>query len=557
VDQNRERGLVKSSENPAGAETFGMKTFSVARPWLPVTVAIVALAATLILWRALLQQERTQTERVVKLATYSIRADMIADMNLRILGLVRIAKLWDIWEKPRKSEFELHTTLFISHDPGCVAIGWISLKNEVNWVVPVDGDARIRELILSEDAEEQGSLAKALETRDAVVARTAQLTPDEKFLPVWVPVFIDNKPEGFIVGVFRLHTLLDDITSDHADLGYEVQVSEGSKPVYRLSGAIPKNEWAQEATVPLPGNSWQLGIWPSAKALPDTYPLSRVMLAGGILVTALLTLTVYLAQKARLWAQHVEATNLELVKENADRRRAEESLHRLSARLLQLQDEERRHIARELHDSTAQTLFALSIKLRLISESHSPGDPESQQLLGESRQLADQCLSEMRTMSYLLHPPSLDDLGLLPACRSLAKGFTERSGILVDLDLPSHLKRLPLDVETALFRVVQESLSNIHRHSGSKTARIQLAEEENRIRLEVSDQGRGIVNELLDQVIDTTQLGVGIAGMRARIRQLGGQLDIRSTSRGTSVVAVVPLPGKTQSEANQSAVVVS
>ena len=557
MDQNRERGLVKSSENPAGAETFGMKTFSVARPWLPVTVAIVALAATLILWRALLQQERTQTERVVKLATYSIRADMIADMNLRILGLVRIAKLWDIWEKPRKSEFELHTTLFISHDPGCVAIGWISLKNEVNWVVPVDGDARIRELILSEDAEEQGSLAKALETRDAVVARTAQLTPDEKFLPVWVPVFIDNKPEGFIVGVFRLHTLLDDITSDHADLGYEVQVSEGSKPVYRLSGAIPKNEWAQEATVPLPGNSWQLGIWPSAKALPDTYPLSRVMLAGGILVTALLTLTVYLAQKARLWAQHVEATNLELVKENADRRRAEESLHRLSARLLQLQDEERRHIARELHDSTAQTLFALSIKLRLISESHSPGDPESQQLLGESRQLADQCLSEMRTMSYLLHPPSLDDLGLLPACRSLAKGFTERSGILVDLDLPSHLKRLPLDVETALFRVVQESLSNIHRHSGSKTARIQLAEEENRIRLEVSDQGRGIVNELLDQVIDTTQLGVGIAGMRARIRQLGGQLDIRSTSRGTSVVAVVPLPGKTQSEANQSAVVVS
>ena len=530
------------------------KTRTITRPWLPVLVALASISATLVLWNAMVNQQRTQTERVVKLATYSIRADMVADMNLRILGLVGIAKLWDIWEKPRKSEFELHTTLFISHDPGCVAVGWVDINNAVNWVVPVDGDARIRELIMSIDDEERKTLNKTLQTRDAVVARAVQLTPDEKFLPVWVPVFVDNKPEGFIVGVFRVHTLLDDITADHADLGYEVRVSEGSNVIYSLSGAIPRNAWAQEAVVPLPGINWRLEIWPSAKALPDTFSLPSAILLGGVLVSVLLSLTVYLAQKARVWAQHVEAANSELVTENAERRRIEESLHRLSARLLQLQDEERRHIARELHDSTAQTLFALSIKLRLISESESPGDAESKQLMGESRQLADQCLAEMRTMSYLLHPPSLDDLGLLPACRSLAKGFTERSGILVDMDLPAKLDRLPQEVETALFRVIQESLSNIHRHSGSKNARIQLSADEDSIHLEVSDQGRGFVNEMLDQVIDNTRIGVGIAGMQARVRQLGGRLEVRSTSKGTTVIATLPLQAKTLSDQARSAV---
>jgi two-component system, NarL family, sensor kinase len=166
--------------------------------------------------------------------------------------------------------------------------------------------------------------------------------------------------------------------------------------------------------------------------------------------------------------------------------------------------------------------------------------------LRESRQLAEQCLSEMRTMAYLLHPPSLDELGLVPACRSLVKGFTERSGILVDLKAPANLDRLPREMETALFRVMQESLSNIHRHSGSKTACIQLSQSDQEIRLEVSDQGRGLVREMLDREIDQTRLGVGIAGMRERIRQLGGQLEIRSSSKGTIVIAVLPRHRETQ-----------
>jgi signal transduction histidine kinase len=507
---------------------------------LPMLVALASVAATLVLWHALRGQERAQTERVVKLATYSIRADMIADMNIRISGLVRLAKLWEIWEKPRRNEFELHTSLYISHEPGCLAVGWVSPTYDVNWVVPVDGDVPIRQLNLSTDGEQRHQLESLLQTHAALVGHSVHLSQDERLLPVWVPVFEKDRFQGFILGVFRVRALLDDITSDHADLGYEVVVAEGQNPIYYLSSAIPRNKWAQEATVPLPGTNWRLQIWPGAKAMPDTYPLSTVVLVGGIFVALQLTLTVYLAQRARLWARHVEAVNLELVKENAERRRTEESMHRLSSRLLQLQDEERRHIARELHDSTAQTLYGLAIKLRLVSKSERAPDPKSEQLLKESQQLAEQCLSEMRTMAYLLHPPSLDELGLLPACRSLVKGFTERSNILVDLKVPSDLDRLPREIETALFRVMQESLSNIHRHSGSQTACIQLSESDQEIRLEVSDQGRGLVREMVDRVIDETRLGVGIAGMRERLRQLGGQLEIRSSSKGTTVIAVLP-----------------
>jgi signal transduction histidine kinase len=507
---------------------------------LPLLVAVVTVAATLVLWHALRGQERAQTERVVKLATYSIRADMIADMNIRILGLVRLAKLWDIWEKPRENEFRLHTSLYISHEPGCVAVGWVTPDLDINWAVPVDGDVAIRQLTLATQGEQRHLLNSSLQTHEAMVGHSVQLSQEERYLPVWVPIFEKNSFQGYIVGVFRVHTLLDDITSDHADLGYEVVVVEGQNPIYYLSSAIPKNNWAQETTVPLPGAKWGLQIWPSTKAMPDTYPLSQVVLMGGVFVALQLTLTVYLAQKARLTARHVEAANQELMKENAERRRTEESMHQLSARLLQVQDEERRHIARELHDSTAQTMYGVAIKLRLIAESESARDPKSDQLLTESRQLAEQCLSEMRTMAYLLHPPSLDELGLVPACRSLVKGFTERSGILVDLKAPANLDRLPREMETALFRVMQESLSNIHRHSGSKTACIQLSQSDQEIRLEVSDQGRGLVREMLDREIDHTRLGVGIAGMRERIRQLGGQLEIRSSSKGTIVIAVLP-----------------
>ena len=505
--------------------------------WLPLVVAIVSVTATLVVWRALRKQEHVQVERVVKLATYSIEADMVADMDIRIRDLADLARLWQIRDQPSKQEFETRATLYISHVPGCVAIGWISPENALKWVVPVDGDIYLRQLLAISSESVRNKLQSTLQTRSPLVTPTIVLLQDERVVPVWVPVFAGDQFEGFIVGVFRVHPLLDDITSDHSDLGYEVVVTEARRPIYILSNAIPENEWAQEAKIELPGTEWRLRIWPGAKVFPDTLPLSRVVLLGGLIMSLQLSLTAFLGLRERNTAKRIDAVNRELTAENAERRRAEESLHRLSGRLLSLQDEERRRIARELHDSTAQLLYGLTIKLKLLSESLVSSPSQETQALSESMQMADQCVRDIRTISYLLHPPSLDELGLAPALRSLAKGFTERSGIKVDLSLPEDLGRLPRDVETALFRIVQEGLSNVHRHSGSKTARIKVFNAGGEIVLVISDDGKGFPPEIL---VTSAGLGVGIAGMRERARQLGGRLEIHSSSVGTEVMAILP-----------------
>lgn len=216
-------------------------------------------------------------------------------------------------------------------------------------------------------------------------------------------------------------------------------------------------------------------------------------------------------------------------------KQAEESLQLLTGRLLQLQDEERRRIARELHDTTAQNLTALSMNLSLLGQSCSAWTDESRQLLADCLTNTDQCCEEIRTLSYLLHPPQLDEMGLIGAAKEFADGFARRSGFRLNLELPPAGTRLPRDVEMALFRVLQESLGNVHRHSGSKTATVRLMRGPDEVRLEVLDAGCGIPDGR-----QTSGLGVGIAGMQERMKQVGGKLEIDSGPNGTTIRAIVP-----------------
>ncbi len=225
-------------------------------------------------------------------------------------------------------------------------------------------------------------------------------------------------------------------------------------------------------------------------------------------------------------------------------KQAEERLQQLSGRLIKLQEEERQRISRELHDTTASSLTALIANLALVRRSAAALDSRAHKALSESLELARQCVREIRTVSYLLHPPLLDELGLASALRWYTDGFAKRSGVSIDLDLPVKLDRLPRDAETALFRIVQEGLTNIHLHSGSPTARIRIACEANQITLTLRDEGRGIPAKILEGPADNIQgLGVGIAGMRERVRQLGGRMEISTGKKGTTVKAILPLPG--------------
>ncbi len=231
-----------------------------------------------------------------------------------------------------------------------------------------------------------------------------------------------------------------------------------------------------------------------------------------------------------------------MARDITERRRSEKSLRELSARLMHAQDEERRRIARELHDSTSQTLSALAVNLALLKQHLHELGGRASDLLSESEALVDEASREIRTVAQLLHPPQLEESGLAAAVRGYSTSFAERSGVELDLDVPLTLTaRLPQDVETAIFRILQESLTNIHRHSGSPTASVRLAFEDSEVTLEVKDQGRGMPSEILDTSGSVAALGVGVAGMRERVRQLGGRLEIASGSAGTTVKAILPV----------------
>jgi PAS domain S-box-containing protein len=215
-------------------------------------------------------------------------------------------------------------------------------------------------------------------------------------------------------------------------------------------------------------------------------------------------------------------------------------------RLMKTQDEERRRIARELHDSAGQTLAVLGINLAQLVDRAKSLAPELAKEGKEIEAIVQQLSREIRTTSYLLHPPLLDESGLASALSWYVEGLAERSQIAVTLDVAANLGRLPGDMELAIFRVVQECLTNIHRHSGSKTAVIRVSRTGETVRTEVRDQGKGISPERLLE-IQSQGSGVGIRGIRERIRHFHGEMKIESSGSGTSVIVIIPMPREARS----------
>jgi signal transduction histidine kinase len=205
-----------------------------------------------------------------------------------------------------------------------------------------------------------------------------------------------------------------------------------------------------------------------------------------------------------------------------------------------MQDEERRRIARELHDSAGQITVALDLNLASILAEAKSLSPKAEKACREASELAQQLSGELRTISHLLHPPLLDEAGLPSAVTWLVDGFAERSKISVKLDLGPDLGRFSPEVETALFRVVQECLTNIHRHSESRAATVHIARDADEVKVEVRDQGKGMPSGS-NGSRGRGSMGVGIQGMRERITQLGGRFEIHSGKNGTAVVASVPV----------------
>ena len=219
----------------------------------------------------------------------------------------------------------------------------------------------------------------------------------------------------------------------------------------------------------------------------------------------------------------------------------EQALGEMSSRLLSLQDEERRRIARDLHDITGQTLAAQGMMLGSLLEFQPNLDPQVRKVVSECAALNQRITDEVRTLSYLLHPPLIEERGLASAIKSFVEGFSARTGIKIAIEIEVDFPRLPSEIEIALFRVVQESLANVRRHSGASRCTVALRHAAAEIILSIRDFGRGMQSEILNSQ-DKVSLGVGILGMRERIRQLSGELEISShENEGTLVTVHLPL----------------
>lgn len=229
----------------------------------------------------------------------------------------------------------------------------------------------------------------------------------------------------------------------------------------------------------------------------------------------------------------LQMSNQALRAEIAERTRAEEAVQELSRRMLRVQEEERRKLARELHDGATQNLLALSLDIARVRKTIT-GEPVPDGTLAEWMQMTEDCVNELRTISYLLHPPLLEELGLTITLRGFVEGFARRSGINVTMNISGELDKLGFEVELAVFRILQEGLSNVHRHSRSNTATVQASCDGRTFQLVISDQGRGIPDGFVE--------GVGMASMRERVRLLKGDMIVTSGQGGTSISIRLPVP---------------
>lgn len=255
-----------------------------------------------------------------------------------------------------------------------------------------------------------------------------------------------------------------------------------------------------------------------------------------ILALAFSVALLFLVYNYRLLSREVVRTReMEQVQRESVR-----SSRALSARILELQDAERRKVARELHDSVGQYITGLKINLEQLQIMNPDLSPAHLKLLADTVELTDRSLAEVRTISHLLHPPLLDEVGLESAARWYTDGFAKRSGLKVNLQLGEITNRLPREVELALFRVLQESLTNAHRHASAKSIDVTLSCGNGRVVLSVNDDGRGIPREVITRFRSGLASGVGLAGMRERLAELDGVLEVESKPRGSTVRAIIP-----------------
>lgn len=528
-------------------------------------------AVSLVFWSQLQDRKRVYIRDLTRVLARTVQRELFDEMSSRMLAHERLAKL--IEDGIPHVNWENQAKLLIEHNPGIVAEQWLDATFQVRWVVTEPMDAERQSVLLRIDAPLRSLLEHVVtsRTKDAELTRPFHLWNGKLGRRIVVPIHKGENFLGFLIAILDEEKSFESILQDQVGILYSTVIFEDNEEIYRMPGSSLAREkkWGQDVELQLPGARWRVRVWPKPHLFHQIgATLLKMALAAGSLIGLLFFLTINFALTAYRDNQELnrardelesrvqertaqlQSSNKDLEAEINERTRAQESLQEVSGRLLQLRDEERRRIARELHDSTAQTLGALAINLDRAQQLVSKGEiSKLQERLAQSTDLAHRATNEIRIMAYLLHPPLLEGFGLEDTLAWYAEGFSKLSGIQISLCVQPGLRRLPQELELTLFRVAQEALTNIHRHAGSPTADIIVFREANQVTLQVTDRGRGLPPGTLESLGGGRALvGIGIAGMRERVKQLKGRLDIVSDSNGTVVKAVLPIDSVVQAD---------
>lgn len=551
-------------------------TESSGKSWLAPAVLFIGLLTTVVIWHVLRVREWVQINWTTKLASDAIRNDLVESIQYQLYGLDRLALLREKSDPPQKLWID-NAKLYIQHRPGCIAVEWLAPDGASRAFV---AEGRLTRSALAFEGSPHSLIERAALARKATISTPLSAADGRKQYAIAYPVYSQGRLEGFVVSFFDFRRSLDYILEDVKPLGYAIELSQGNQHESLLVGNSRRyrQEWGTTTDIPVPGGTWQARVWPSSDVLGRIRShIPAATLAVGILLSCLLALLVHIGVSAnrksaqirrmnehlrlevqsRIDAQNelsrthgeleirvqqrtaeLAAVNGTLEREIVEHRNAEQSLQELAGRVICLKDDERRKLARELHDGATQNLVALAMNMGRLQKNQTFDDHHAE-IVDESARLIKDCIQELRTTAHLLHPPLIDELGLPIPLRSFVNGFATRSGIQVTLALDPSLPRMDHEIELAIFRIVQEALTNIHRHSHGDTASVSLSLEASQVRLEISDNGSGFTPDVLSNLKRGTA-GVGIAGMRERVRLLGGSFELDSAEVGTTVRVLLP-----------------
>jgi signal transduction histidine kinase len=526
-------------------------------------IITAGVVVSLAFWYPIQIAQRAHIQRVTRSAVQAVRSDIADKMRSQLLAQIQVAEMCGLDDTLSQRQWDLYSNVFIAHHPGYVALLMTDNAYHVRLSFSETASQPYVDTLFAPGGPLEETLRRDPEGREVLLTPALFIRNGKSGHGVVAPINRGGKHLGFVIAILDDHKLLDDALTYQRDQGYGLAVFEEHQELYKLPGDSTNSDarWGQDTDLSLSAITWHIRVWPQAILMREVEPhLPELALTTGAAIGLLLSATLLLAWAAYIEAQELVrardqlefrvqertselmALNKTLEMEVRERREAEQSLRDISGRLLQVKDEEQRRIARELHDGTAQLVGALAINLERLLETVAGGNTsKARTLLVQSTDLADRAAADLRTISHLLHPPILDDLGLQGALSWYSDGFSARSGIIVDLHVEPELGRFPREVELTLFRIVQEGLTNIYRHSGSSTADIGVWLNKDEVFLQISDRGRGIPSEKLIMRGNSRGIvGIGIAGMRERVRQMKGTLEIKSSGSGTCINVVLP-----------------